>query len=60
MLHSMLKEPQAEVEQLGFLLYTQGLATAQVGEVFEQRCANHCFKHSISRLAHAAHPEILA
>ena len=38
---SIIKDQQAEMEQLSFLLYTQGLTTEQIGEVFEQLYAHH-------------------
>ena len=56
---SILKDQQAEMEQLSFLLYTQGLTTEQIGEVFEQLYAHHYSKESISRLAQRAHQEVL-
>ena len=56
---SILKDQQAEMEQLSFLLYTQGLTTEQIGEVFEQLYAHHYSKESISRLAQRTHKEVL-
>ena len=56
---SILKDQQAEMEQLSFLLSTQGLTTEQIGEVFEQLYAHHYSKQSISRLAQRAHQEVL-
>ena len=41
---SILKDQQGEMEQLSFLLSTQGLATEQIGEVFEQLYAYHYAK----------------
>ena len=38
---SILKDQQGEMEQLSFLLSTQGLATEQIGEVFEQLFIPH-------------------
>ena len=57
---AIFKDQQAEMEQLSFLLYTQGLTTEQIGAVFEQLYANHYSKQSISRLAQGAHQEVLA
>ena len=41
------------------MLYTQGLITEQIGEVFEQLYVHHYSKQSISRLAQTAHQEVL-
>ena len=56
---SIIKDQQAEMEQLSFLLSTQGLTTEQIGEVFEQLYAHHYSKQSISRIAQRAHQEVL-
>ena len=56
---SILKDQQSQMEQLSFLLYTQGLTTEQIGEVFEHFYSHHYSKQSISRLAHTAHQEVL-
>ena len=56
---SIVKDQQAQMEQLSFLLYTQGLTTEQIGEVFEQLYAHRYAKQSISRLAQTAHQEVL-
>ena len=58
-LRSILKDQQGEMEQLSFLLSTQGLTTEQIGEVFEQLYAHHYSKESLSRLAQRAHQEVL-
>ena len=55
----MLKDQQAEMEQLSFLLYTQGLTTEQIGGVFEHFYSHHYAKQSIARLAQRAHQEVL-
>ena len=56
---SIIKDQQGEMEQLSFLLSTQGLTMEQIGEVFEQLYAHHYSKESISRLAQRAHQEVL-
>ena len=56
---SIIKDQQGEMEHLSFLLYTQGLTTEQIGDVFEQLYAHHYSKQSISRLAQRAHQEVL-
>ena len=56
---SIIQDQQAEMEQLSFLLSTQGLTTEQIGEAFEQLYAHHYAKQSISRLAQRAHQEVL-
>ena len=57
---SIIKDQQGEMEQLSFLLSTQGLTMEQIGEVFEQLYAHHYSKESISRLAQRAHQDGLS
>ena len=59
LLLSIIKDQQAEMEQLSFLLSTQGVTTEPIGEVFEQLYVHHYAKQSTSRLAQRVHQEVL-
>lgn len=56
---SVLKDQRAEMDRLGFSLYTKGLTTEQVGEVFEEIYGQAYSKQSISRMADMAREEVL-
>ena len=57
---SVLKDQQAEMERLSFSLYSAGLTTLQVGEIFEQIYGKHYSSSSISRMADHAREEVSA
>lgn len=56
---NVLKDQRAEMDRLGFLLYTKGLTTDQVGEVFGEIYGQQYSKQSVSRMADSSREEVL-
>jgi transposase-like protein len=56
---SVLKDQDEEMSRLCHTLYTKGLTTEQVGEVFGEIYGHHYSKQSISRMASATKEELM-
>jgi putative transposase len=57
---NVLKDQQAEMERLIFCLYTAGLTTEQIGEIFDDIYGKHYSKQKISQMMDFAREEIQA
>jgi putative transposase len=55
---NVLKDQQAEMERLSFSLYTAGLTTEQIGEVFDDIYGKHYSKQRVSQMMDYAREEI--
>lgn len=58
MLLALLKDEQEESQKLAFELYTAGLTTEQVGNIFEQVYGKHYCKSQVSQLMNFARDEV--
>ena len=59
LLLSVLKDQDEEMHRLCHSLYTKGLTTEQVGDVFEELYGHNYSKQSISRMASATKDELM-
>lgn len=55
---SILKDQQQELNRIAFSLYSAGLTTAQIGEIFDQLYGSHYSKSNVSYMMEYAREEV--